>query len=261
MTAALSVAVLLGAAGWQVSSFMSAGTQALAFVATAPAAQTASAAGADWQQEMAILGLATTTDPSATSTSDSIALIGPMVAAEMAGAYAGLQSQGTASPQAIQAASANIASNIRAVLTYKTYTVSDIQTDPNTSYARMLTYRADLRAALAPLLQNTNSELELYGKYVETNDTSYLTQLSAAAQNYRAAAQNSAAVVVPIDAVNYQKDILNAMQEFAAALDGLATHGTDPLASAALLRAYNQAEQDMYTSFNNLASYYSQKTP
>ena len=49
------------------------------------------------------------------------------------------------------------------------------------------------------------------------------------------------------------------MEEFAATLDGLSTHATDPLASAALLRTYNKAETDMYTSFNALSSYYAQK--
>jgi hypothetical protein len=125
----------------------------------------------------------------------------------------------------------------------------------------MLRYRDDLRTALAPLLKNTGSELEIYGKYIETSDPSYLEQLSAAAVNYRAAADNAAAVTVPNDAVNYHKDILNAMEEFAATLDQMAAHATDPLASAALLRTYNQAESDMYTSFNSLSLYYSQKTP
>jgi hypothetical protein len=217
--------------------------------------------GANWQQVMALLGIATSSNPSATSSSDSIAMIGPMVVAELVGQYAGLQDQGTYSQRSGEQAASSIAPNIRATVSYKTYALGDIKTDSDTSYQRMLTYRSDLRIALAPLLQNTSSELDLYGKYIETSDPTYLIELSAAAKNYHVAAESAAALTVPRDAVNYHRDILNAMQEFAGMLDALAAHPGDVLASVALLRTYNQAEADMYTSFNALPAYYGQKTP
>jgi len=260
VTAALSVALLLGVSVSQISSLMQQNQQVLAFVAT-PAAQTATAEGADWQQEMTLLGLNTENNPAATSTADSIAMIGQIVIAEMVGQYAGMQDRGSYTAETVQNASANIAANLRANILYKTYSTTDFKTDTDISYDRMLTYRSDLRAALAPLLQNTGSELELYGKYIETADANYLGQLSAAAGNYRAAAEQAAALTIPRDAVNYHKDILNAMEQFSATLDKMATHATDPLASAALLRTFNQAETTMYTSFNALSRYYSQKTP
>ncbi|MEK7093471.1 MAG: hypothetical protein AAB927_03205 [Patescibacteria group bacterium] len=260
VTAALSVALLFAVSVSQISSLMQNNQQALAFVAT-PAAQTAAADGADWQQEMTLLGLNTENNPAATSTTDSIAMIGHIVIAEMVGQYAGLQDRGTYTTETGQNASADIAANLRANILYKTYSTTDFKTDTDVSYDRMLTYRGDLRAALAPLLQNTGAELELYGKYIETADTKYLGQLSSAAANYRAAAQGAAALTIPRDAVNYHKDILNAMEKFSATLDKMATHAADPLASAALLRTFNQAETDMYTSFNALSNYYGQKTP
>ena len=260
MTAALSVVLLLGVSVSRISSLMQQSRQVLAFVA-APATQTSAIAGADWQQEMTLLGLNTENNPTATSTFDSIAMIGQIVIAEMVGQYAGIQDRGAYTTETVQNASENIAANLRANILYKTYLTTDFKTDTDTSYARMLTYRSDLREALAPLMQNTGSELELYGKYIETADTKYLGQLSAAADNYRAAAQNAAALTVPRDSVNYHKDILNAMEQFSATLDKMATHAGDPLASAALLRTFNQAETTMYTSFNALSRYYSQKTP
>ena len=96
---------------------------------------------------------------------------------------------------------------------------------------------------------------------METSDPSYLTQLSAAAKNYHAAADAAVAITIPRDALNYHIAILNAMEEFAAVLDAMSTHTADPITSAALLRAYDQAEQDMFTSFNNLSAYYLQKSP
>lgn len=234
--------------------------QILAFVATPPAMADTDASDATWQQELVLLGLSDG-DTSTAPGTNGIAIIGPVVTAEMVGVYASLQDQGSYTSADIQSASAHIAANMRATVPHKTYTLADIKTDADTSYARMLTYRGDLRIALAPLLENSGSELEIYGKYIETSDSTYLAQLSSASQNYTRAAQQSAALTVPKDAINYHKDILNAMEQFAATLDQMVAHAADPLASMALLRTYNQSESDMYYSFKALSAYYSQKTP
>lgn len=259
-TAALSVIAVVVILSWKVVSFATAGAAAANAVAAAASADAETPHGASWQQEMALLGIDVEGPNEATST-DHLAMIGPMVSAELVGEYVGLQSSGAFSSSTAQQAADGIAENVRAVVPSKTYVLADLRTDNDTSYKRMLTYRADLRDALVPLLQNTNAELELYAKYVETSDPNYLEQLKAAAANYRAAAEKTLLVVVPRDAVNYHIAILNAMQQFASVLDAMATHTADPLTNAALLRSYNKAEQDMYTSFNNLTAYYSQKTP
>lgn len=261
-SAALAVAVLLCALGYKVVSIASANAAQTSYTASAVSAtDSTTGKGADWQQEMALLGNPVNVDPSATSSSDTLAMIGPIVTAQLLGQYAGLQDSGTYSSTTATNVASSIAANVRAIVTYKTYATTDLSTDSNVSYERMLQYRSDLRAALEPLLKNTSPELELYGKYVETSDPRYLTQLSAAADNYQAAADAAAKMTVPRDAVNYHIAILNAMDEFAAVLKSMATHTNDPITNAALLRAYDQAEQDMFNSFNDLSSYYSQKTP
>jgi hypothetical protein len=257
VAAALSVVTLSGVAVWKAVSFTQSNAQAGTYVAATPEQNTPVDAG--WQQEMVLLGLATTTAPAATSASDTIAMIGPMVAAQLAGRYAGIQDSGSYSQNTLDSAAQNVAGNVRASISYKTYAIAEIKTDADTSYARMLAYRADLQAALAPLLDNPNPELELFARYMESGDSSYLTQLQNAAKNYRAAIANTAAVTVPKDAVNYHRSVLNAMGQFAATVDAPSTHGEDPLASAALLRTFNTSEQDMYFAFNALAGYYSQK--
>lgn len=232
-------------------------TQALTFTATESVL--ASSASADQVQEALLLGSASL---SATSTSgDPIAMIGPVVVAQLAGTYAGLQDQGALSQSTIQANAASIAQNIKAAVTYKTYAVADIKTSSDTSYQALLSYRDHMRGALAPLLQNSQNELDLYAKYVETSDTTYLTTLTAQAQNYRAALSATAAITVPRDAVNYHRDILNAISKFTATIEQMAAHQGDVLAEAALLRNYNDAEAAMYGSFDALSRYYSQKTP
>lgn len=259
-TAALSVIALIAILSWKVVSLATANAGATSYVAAAAVTEDPSR-GASWQQEMALLGLSTEGGTADATSTDHLAMIGPMVSAELVGEYIGLQSSGTYSSSSAQKAADDIASNVRAVVPYKTYTLADLKTDSDISYNRMLTYRADLRDSLAPLLQNTNAELELYGKYTETSDPLYLEQLKAAALNYRAAADKTVLVVVPRDAVNYHIAILNAMQEFASVLDAMTAHTSDALTNAALLRSYNKAEQDMYTSFNNLSAYYGQKRP
>lgn len=144
--------------------------------------------GADWQQEMTLLGLATTSDPTATSTGDSIALIGPAVMAQLLGAYAGLEASGTSGSDTLAEAAHAIAPHVKAIVTHRLYGTADIKVDADTSLDRMLAYRADMREALAPLLDNKQSELEMYGRFVETNDKTILTDMKSAAANYRAAA-------------------------------------------------------------------------
>lgn len=216
---------------------------------------------AEWQQELILLGLATTSDPSATSETDPIAMIGPVVVAQLVGQYAGLIDSGTYSEAAGTAAAEAIAPNVRAAVSYKTYAASEFKTDTDISYERMLEYRSDLREALAPLLRNTESELDIYARYVETGEILHLERLSSVAANYREAAANAAALTIPRDAGYYHRDILNAMEQFAATLDAMAKNTDDAYASVALLRSYNSAEQKMFLSFDALSNYYGQKLP
>ncbi len=260
MVAAASVLLLVVTIGWRIENTFGAKTPA-ANTATVVIPNDIPANGADWQQEMLLLGLATTSDPSAMSENDPISMIGPVVVAQLVGEYAGLLENNAYTQATGEQAALSIANNVRAAISYKTYAFADLKTDPDVSYKRMLQYRSDLRDALAPLLDNKEAELEVYGKYIETSDPTYLTKLSAAAKNYKKASEQTAAMTIPRDAVNYHLDILNAMQQFAATIEAMATHGTDTFGSVALLRNYNSAEQRMFLSFDALSSYYGQKTP
>ena len=46
------------------------------------------------------------------------------------------------------------------------------------------------------------------------------------------------------------------MGQFGAALEALADNADDPITSTVLLRSYNDAENNMISSFNNLAKYF-----
>ena len=257
LIAALAVCVLLGTAFWKTTSVARNDAQALSYTATSSAPIDEAAL----QQEMLLLGLATQIDPNANTESDPVALIGPLVVAQLAGSYAGLQDSGKISATSLTNSAESIAKNVRAAVTYKTYSVTDIKTDDDTSYEGMLRYRSDLRVAFAPLLLNTVNELELYAAFIESGDRIYLDYLSRASANYHEAIEKTAAVAAPKDAAIYHRDVLNALSAFAAILDSMVTHSTDVLAQAALLRSYNDAEQGVYDSFNALARYYGTKRP
>ncbi len=144
-------------------------------------------------------------------------------------------------------------------VSFKTYASSDIHTVPDISKERSLAYRADLRVALEPLLENKDNELELYGLYIETKDAQYLNKLRAASANYKLAIANTEKVVAPVDAAVYQAAILNSMSQFSATLDAMTANATDPFASSALLKTYLNAQDSMLGSFNLIGRYSSQK--
>ena len=108
---------------------------------------------------------------------------------------------------------------------------------------------------LAMKLKNTEYELNMFARYIDTGDVEYLARLERTVENYRAAAENAAQLTVPADAVVHHIRVLNALSEFAATLDGLKDNAGDPFASVALLRTYNTAEQNVYLSFDALARY------
>ncbi|MBI5470425.1 hypothetical protein HY968_03890 [Candidatus Kaiserbacteria bacterium] len=183
------------------------------------------------------------------------------IAAQILSAYANnVARNGSYSSEDGVKAATKIASDIMPAVNYTSVTAGDVKTDPDVSSSRVLAYRADLRVALEPLLLNKDMELEIFGRYIESGDVQYLNALGAAAVNYRKAAGNASALKVPADAAVYHAAILNAMNEFAATLDAMASNASDPFASAALLKTYNQAQADMLASFGEIGAYAARKT-
>lgn len=187
---------------------------------------------------------------------DGISNIADNVAGVLVGSYAALSESGSYTQEEGERVAADIASSLKASVSYKTYSSGDLTTDADTSYARMLAYRNDLRIALEPLLQNPGYELSLFANYIESRDNTHLDRLKATAENYRLAIKNAAGVVVPEDALSEHIGILNSLSEFASVVERLTEHADDAFASAALLRTYNESEANLLASFNKLAGYY-----
>ena len=254
VTAGLSLLVLFVAVGWQVLSFMHReDVVAISHAIPVPSSATNTAQSSEDQ------GILDSSFGIATSSSYDLSKIAPAVEGLLIGGYTSLKAQGNYNPESVQAFADQIAPSIKANVEYRKFSPLDIPTDADTSYARTLAYRKELGDAVKPLMKNTDAEIEIYAHYIDTKDPKYLDKLRAAATNYDAALSNATQVKVPIDAVAYHIAILNALGQFSSTLKALATYGDDPFAGAALLRTYNAAENNMYTSFKNLAMFYKHK--
>jgi len=258
VVAGISVIILLSAIAWRITQSP---REVTAFAPTNSGGSSDSTQNVGAFQPLSSYAITAPGAGGDTATSpDSLSQLGDMVLGQLVNAYVGLQNAGLYSTSTAEAAARDALPLLDTNVQYKAYMSRDLHTDSDTSYARMLTYRDDLRTSLAPLLKNTDAEYEIFAGYVQTKDPSYLATLSTAAQNYRDAASLTAQIIVPADAVPYHVAILNAMAGFAAVLDAMVLQADDPFAVAGLLQTYNQAEADMFTSFNALTIYYKSKS-
>jgi len=243
VTAGASLVLLLAVAVWQIDSALRVRGDATSYVATSEGIGSPPATdGADF-----------------TPSEDGSTPLGTAVLDGVVEQYLSLQQQGIYTPEVGAKAAEKMAEDLVAPLSYHIYTEAEIPAASDTSYARMLAYRADLQVSLAPLLKNTQAEFEIFASYVDTKDPEYLERLRAVARNYRAAAGATARVVPPKDALAQHLGVLNALEKFAAALETLAANADDPFAAVVVLRSYNQAETNVLTSFASLAKYYREK--
>lgn len=247
LTAYAAVLVLVGVVGWATGAGP---TQ------TSSQVQTVANAGESGDSADALAALASSTSDS------SVPGITPLGASILAQAVVAFDkaTQQASSSAAGAAAVQSFGAEIKPPVNYRRYASSDIKTAPDTSENRVLAYRADLRTALEPLLDNKEYELDIFANYVNTKDTKYLDKLRGASANYKLAIANTEKVVAPADAASYQASILTAMSEFSAVIDALSDNATDPFASAALLHTYLDAQDNMIASFNSVGKYASQKT-
>ncbi|MDO8522539.1 MAG: hypothetical protein Q7S08_04655 [bacterium] len=254
VTAAFAIIVFLAALGWQATrSVETVNSGAFSAPGTVYAVQNKNAYQSAGVDALGVGSDVTSLGPNDFSNTQYDVfgqLLGTYVALKTSGAYT--EEKGTSVANSI--AEATVAPVI-----YTALTSSDIKTDPNVSYSRMLAYRSDLQVALAPLLLNSESELGIFNDYVQTRDKHNLVILGEVAGRYHKTVSSLTALTVPQDALDYHLGITNSLLAFATTLDALIKNADDPMATLALLRTYNTAEENVYTSFNALVSYEKRK--
>jgi len=148
-----------------------------------------------------------------------------------------------------------LAQGVQMSVAFEPYVRSDAVTSISANTDKT-TYRNAMKVAVEPLLGISSPEFELYGLAVETGDAKYLVELLGAANVYRETATRIMEVPPPEDALSIHVETANSLAYFAAVLENLVHYINDPIASLALLRSYNEAEEYMRSIFTLLGTYY-----
>ena len=204
-----------------------------------------------------VQALASNTDLNAPAARSSTPL-GDAVMENIVATYANASRGGISKEDGVLAVQ-NAVTKITPTIDFQSYSAGDIKTDPDTSKDRVAAYRADLRVAFEPLLNNQEFELDIFAHYIDSGDAKYLSDLHAAANNYRLAIANTEKLTVPADAATYHAAVLNSLGQFAATLDAMANNARDPIASATLLKTYMGAQSNVLASFNAIGAYAAHK--
>ncbi len=270
-TAALSVALLIAATGWYMGRNVSAQTAARIEETQVPQAREyvplADANGngtPDWQEELLGSGIAiATSSPTSTAAlieSDPASSLGSRLLGSLASGYLSLKEYDQYTPERGDQLAETLASGFRAPTLFVPHTRDALTLDPDTSPARMLEYRADMRATLAPMVDfNAEPEFSLFARFIQTGDRSWLEKLSKVTNTYRSIEQSLLKVEVPVDAADVHLRATNALGVFTETLERLIRFSDDPLAQMALLRTYNDAEREFFLAFDALAKFYVEK--
>lgn len=267
VAASASVAILIAAAGAQAGAYF--GTSDAQKLPLAPIERPtyveisdADKNGIpDWQEELAKAGIATIEPATSTATSsaslDPLSRIAETVAKSLFGNYLFMKENGAYSAQEGQKMAENVAATvIKAPETYVRHTEAELKFDSNTSADRILVYRSDMRVATERLLEGTEPEFALFGRYMESGDPYWLEELEKTVARYRETEKRMLKVTVPENARIYHIRAVNAVGAYGNNIDRLIRFAGDPIAVLALLRAYNDVEREMLLAFDALANFY-----
>lgn len=263
--AALSVAILIAAIGSYVGEKASANRIAQVDTARIPAERqeyvpVADADGngtPDWQDELAKGGIAVSTSTGQGTTSDPVASVGDSLAQSLVSGYLSLKEHDAYTPERGEQLANTLVSGFRAPTIFEPHTKSSLTIEADVSKVRISKYRNDMREALSDMVDpNTEPDFSLFARFVATNDRTWLEKLSLSASQYRAAEEKVLKVPVPESAVEVHLRAVNAIGEFAETLERLVRFSSDPLATMALLRTYNDTEREFFLAFDALAEFY-----
>lgn len=213
----------------------------------------------NWQSELASLGLIGTSTDGDTLATSTLG-VAEMISQDFLNNYFLLKESGRYTPELAANVGRSIGENIRAPSRFVVHGENELVKDTDTSAARSLEYRADMREALSVLITDAPPEFETFGLYIETKNPERLRELEAAAERYKKAERALLSITVPQDATSLHLRVVNALGSYADAISQLIRHADEPLDTLALLRTYNDAEREMLYAFDALASYYVRKS-
>ena len=212
----------------------------------------------DWQEEL-FGNTASTSETFATTTAstDPVANFSGAVMQSLVSGYLSLKEYDQYTPERGELLAERLAAQVKAPTIFLPHTESELTLVADTGESQLLRYRADMRVALAPMVDLTaEPEFSLYARYVATNDAAWLDKLAETATRYRTAEKAALEVTVPMSAKDVHLRAINALGKYTETLERLVRFANDPIASLALLRTYNEDEREFLLAFDALAKFY-----
>jgi len=151
-----------------------------------------------------------------------------------------------------------LAESVYARTAFEPFTEDGLNTSNDDSYEGMIAYRDVMQDVLEPFLGLQDPEFVIFARYIEGNDPAALASLADSARTYKAAGEALMEVTVPRGAVTAHIHATNALAFYGVVLEDLVRFAHDPIASFALLRTMSEAEAQVYLSFNELSTYYTE---
>ena len=256
-TAILACLILLGISAVQTVAWWY-GDQEIDVSTLAVPTHTA-ADDAAWRDELVRLGIiATSTEADIATSTDPVARIADILGEQAAYGYLSLK-EGVLSLEDARAYGSAVGENVLPISTAAHISVADIDSTTDVSKERTLAYRADVRDATGVLITDTEPEVVLFAKYIDSKNPNLLEEIKDAAARYNTAANAMKKILVPHDAKELHVRAVNSLLDYENTLDRLVLYADSPLASLALLRTYNEVEREMLLAFDALADYYVRK--
>jgi hypothetical protein len=264
--AACSIAALLVAIGWKAGAWFRPHTEPVLAV-SAPSAFISEPdvdgnGVPDWQD--ALMGLtptATTTALYAATTAvagtEKIPTATGAVTERLVQQYLYLKDTNAYTDERGERLGRSLAENVYVRTPFTPYTMDSVKTGALTRTE----YRNVMRTALSPLLTLSEPDFVTYARFIDTKDQSLLKVLQGRAQIYKEVGAELTRLRVPAEALSSHVDTANAISYYGTVLDAMVVHQDDPIASMALLREYNEAEQYLGTALSLVSRYYSVDTP
>ncbi len=262
VAAALSVAMLIAAVGSELGERMrprpkveaQEPVQAREYV---PLADADNDGVPDWQEELLPATASSTATSSPETSDDPVSNFSGAVMQSLVSGYLSLKEHDQYTPERGELLAERLAAEMKAPVIFVPHTESALTLVADTGETQLLRYRADMRAALAPMVDlSAEPEFSLYARYITTNDRSWLEKLLETAMRYRTAEGAALEVEVPMSAKEVHLRAINALGKYTETLERLVRFADDPIASLALLRTYNEDEREFLLAFDALAKFY-----
>ncbi len=208
----------------------------------------------DWQEE--ILGTDRTTqdqNPEAilaafqslhngSSTEDGPSITGS-IGARIASQVASLKENGEYTPEKGLAIADAVLNEVSATASFTPYPESSFAPTVPPTADNVRTYSSVMQTALSPLTELPGTDFILFANYLYSGKTDSLDEMRRRATLYSSIARSLILIRAPRDIATDHQRLANGLLYFQSVTTQMTQRADDPLATLALIRAYNEAER------------------